>query len=65
MLDFSSSYFVKRLQFQDLNCHFAVQDAAYFPLVRTFGATYEASTLPELPIDIRITNNLGQQVVAR
>jgi hypothetical protein len=65
MCDSSSTCFVELLQVQDLECHLGVQDSAYFPLVRTFGATYEGSNLPELPLDVRITNNLGQQVVAR
>jgi len=34
-------------------------------MLNTFGATWEASNLPAPPLDMRITNNEGQSIVAR
>ena len=34
------------------------------PMQNTYGAVFEASTLPSAPLDVRITNANSQQVVA-
>lgn len=39
-------------------------DSAYKPMTRTFGATWEASNLPQPPLDLRISS-AGQQVIAK
>jgi hypothetical protein len=41
------------------------QDSAYFPMKNTYGAVWEASLLPALPLDLRLTDSAGHTVVAR
>ena len=40
-------------------------DSAWVPMSVYDGAIWQAGDLPPNPIDIRITNDVGQQVVAR
>ena len=40
------------------------QASAYKPFQNTYGANWEASGLPSLPLDIRLTDAAGHVVVA-
>ena len=40
-------------------------ESGWEPLQRSYGAVWERSGLPDPPLDLRITNAAGQQVVAR
>ena len=41
-----------------------MQDTTYAPLKNTYGAVWEASDLPPLPLDLQLTDSLGHAVVA-
>eukprot|EP00884_Botryococcus_braunii_P016470 jgi/Botrbrau1/3506/Bobra.341_2s0035.1 len=40
-------------------------DPAFVPLERVSGGTFASHNVPELPLDVRLTNSIGQQVIAR
>lgn len=40
-------------------------ESSWVPMRNTYGAVFETSNLPSLPIDIRITNAAEQQVIAQ
>jgi hypothetical protein len=40
------------------------QDLSYQPFKNTYGANWEASNLPQYPLDIRLTDAAGHTVVA-